>query len=102
MDAQNYLGTLIGKTIYTLGGRKPNRILAIEGDQIIVATDKSPAGEPVPIAPVQDALDRLFRDRELAISVESVGYRSAFIGAVLGTLPDIELETRPLRVRIIA
>jgi hypothetical protein len=73
VDARSYLGSLIGKTIYTLGRRQPNRILAIEGDQIIVATNRSPAGEPVPIASVQDALDRLFRDRELAISVESVG-----------------------------
>ena len=102
VDARTYLASLIGKTIYTLGQRRPNRILAIEGDRIIVATEKSPAGEHVPIAWVQDALDSLFRDRELVISVESVGYRSSFIGAVLGTLPNVEVESGPRRVRLVA
>lgn len=49
---------------------------------------------------VQDALDRLFREGEVVVSVSSVGYRSAFIGAVLGTVPDIEVLRDPLRVRL--
>jgi hypothetical protein len=49
---------------------------------------------------VQDALDRLFREGEVVVSVPSVGYRSAFIGAVLGTVPDIEVLRDPLRVRL--
>ena len=51
-----------------------------------MATARSPTGQPVPIAWVQHALDRLAADGEIEISVESVGYRSAFIGAVLGAL----------------
>jgi hypothetical protein len=40
---------------------------------------------------VQEALDRLERDREIEISVQSVRYRSAFIGAVLRELPGAEV-----------
>ena len=100
MDARQHLKDLQGQTIYTLAQRRPNRILAIEGDSVIIATEKSPGGEPVPIEWVQDALDRLFRDGEVLVSVKSVGYRSAFIGAVLGTLREVEVLTRPRRVRL--
>ena len=100
MDAEQYLRSLVGETIYTLGQRKPNRVLGVDGDDVVVGTEKSPSGERVPLAWIQDAMDRLARDYELEISVESVGYRSAFIGAVLGTLPGAEVETSPRRVRL--
>jgi hypothetical protein len=35
----------------------------------------------------EDALDRFESDGEIEISVESVGHRSAFVGAVLLQLP---------------
>ena len=100
MDARRHLAGLVGQTIYTLSRRQPNRVLELTGDTVIVATEKSPGGEPVPIAWVQDPLDRLFRDGEIVVSVESVGYRSAFIGAVLGTVPGVEVLTNPRRVRL--
>ena len=47
-----------------------------------------PVGDrPVPIAWVQDALDQLVRDGEITINVDTVRYRSAFVGAVPATLP---------------
>ena len=56
----------------------------------------------MPIAWVQDALDRLERDGEIEISVESVRYRSAFIGAVLLALPGVARVAGavPPRVRL--
>ena len=78
-DARPVLESLIGKTIQTLTGR-PNKVLGMEGDKVGVATSRSPKGTLVPIAWVQDALDRLARDGKVKISVESVGYRSAFLG----------------------
>ena len=60
-----------------------------------------PAGDrPVPIAWVQDALDHLVRDGEIAINVETVRYRSAFVGALLATLPGARTSLRPVIVRL--
>jgi hypothetical protein len=53
----------------------------------------------VPIARVQEALDRLGPDGEVEISVESVGYRSAFIGAVSSSLDDTEASPATMPVR---
>lgn len=97
VDARQILRAIAGTTIPTMTGR-PNRILAIAGDDVIVATDRSPNGQAVPIEWVQTALDRLERDGEIEVSVPSIGYRSAFIGAVLQTLPGASATTRPRRI----
>jgi hypothetical protein len=55
----------------------------------------------VPIAQVQAAIDMLERTGELRSDVKTVGYRSAFIGAVLATLPDAVVATKPRRVRLV-
>lgn len=81
---------------------RENRVLRIEGDAVVVWTSRSPQGQRVPIAWVQDALDRIERDGEIEISVDSVRYRSAFIGAVLLTLPGAALVAgfSPPRIRV--
>ena len=79
---------------------RPNRVLRLDASDVIVATGKSPEGQPVPIGEVQDALDRLVRDGEIEISVPSVGYRSAFIGAVLSTIPSAIASTNPRMIRL--
>jgi len=67
----------------------------------LAATAKSPRGKPVPIADVQAAMDMLASSVEIAIDVPTVGYRSAFIGAVLATLPGATvLPTSPPRVTL--
>jgi hypothetical protein len=98
-DARSYLSGLTGLALQTLSG-EDNRVLALEGDHVIVGTSRSPAGQRVPIAWVQDALDRLFAEGEVEITVESVGYRSAFIGAVLRSIPGTMFHTRPPRVAL--
>jgi hypothetical protein len=97
IDAVALLGELLGKTITTLTG-KPNRIIALSDAMVTVATGKSPGGESVPVAWVQSALDRLIRDRAIDIDVETVGYRSAFVGAVLAAVPGATFSVRPRRV----
>ena len=67
---------------------------------MIVGTARSPNGQPVPIRWVQHAMDILAATGEIEISVETVGHRSAFIGAVLATLPDATSLTNPRRVRL--
>jgi hypothetical protein len=97
IDGNQHLAKLVGRTIRTYSGR-PNVVLAIEGDSVIVGTERSPRGAPVPIDWVQDALDRLMRDREVDVSVESLGYRSAFIGAVLLMVPGARRGSNPARI----
>jgi hypothetical protein len=97
-DARRVLQGLVGKEIRTLTGR-PNTVLAVERDTVRVATRRSPAGQAVPIKWVQDALDRLAAEGEVEISVASVGYRSAFIGAVLGALDGTEASPSTMRVK---
>jgi hypothetical protein len=62
---------------------------------VIVATERSTTGQPVPIVWVQQALDRLVRDGQVDITPAVVGYRSAFIGAVLRTLPGAIIGVDP-------
>jgi hypothetical protein len=97
-DARSHLASLVGQEIKTLTGRS-NRVLRIEGDDVVVATARSPNGQPVPIAWVQNALDLLERDGEVVIDVETVGYRSAFIGAVSATLPCTSTALAPSHSR---
>lgn len=99
-SARDHLQMLVGQEIRTITGR-PNTILAVEAKDVIVATTKSPGGQPVPIEWVKEAMDMLARDGEVTIDVEMVGYRSAFIGAVLATLPGaVVLPTSPPRIAL--
>jgi hypothetical protein len=98
-DARSHLEGLVGQTIPTLTGR-PNAILRIESGDVIVGTQRSPSGKAIPIEWVQNAMDQLAENGELAIEVSTVGYRSAFIGAVLRTLPGVEVMEGTRRVRL--
>lgn len=98
-DVRGVLDALLGRTIPTLTG-KPNRVLGVSRDAVIVGTDRSPQGQEVEIANIQKAVNDLYRYGVLEISVATVGYRSAFVGAVLSTLPGAIAETRPRRIRL--
>jgi hypothetical protein len=97
VDARSHLASLVGQEIKTQTGRS-NRVLRIESDEVIVGTAKSPNGEPVPIAWVQNAFDLLERVSEVVIDIDTVVYRSAFIGAVLAMLPGTKTALAPPRV----
>lgn len=86
-DAREHLLTLIGREIRTVTGRS-NTVLSVGPTNLLVATSRAPKGNPVPIADVQAAIETLKADGEITIDVETVSYRSAFIGVVLATLPD--------------
>lgn len=97
--ARSLLTDLVGQTILTVGRPQPNTILEVGENSVLVGTKDSPTGSPVPIRLVQDALDRLAREGEVEISVESLGHRrSSFIGAVLLTVPGTRAATSPLRI----
>jgi hypothetical protein len=88
-EARELLGGLVGRTITTVTGR-PNTVLEVGSVEVVVATGRSPQGAAVPISSVQDALDRLAVEGMVEVSVDSLGHRSAFVGAVLLTLPGAE------------
>jgi hypothetical protein len=89
--ATELLRRLLGRDIKTLQGR-PNRILDIQPPHVLVAMERSPTGQQVPIADVQNALDTLRTLGRVTIHPNEVGYRNAFIGAVLLTLPGVESQ----------
>lgn len=98
-DARTYLQSLTGQTISTVTGR-PNTVVAVQGDFVLVRTTRSEAtkGDRVPIQWVQDAADKLFAKGEIGINVKEASYRSAFVGAVLATLPRAKGLSQPARV----
>src|SRR5689334_11229831 len=99
-DARELLRSLVGQQITTVTGR-PNTILGLNGDTVTVATGRSPAGQPVPIAWVEDAVRRLLDEGEVEISVPFLGHRSSFVGAVLLKVPGALLvSASPPRVRL--
>ena len=100
VDAGVHFHGLRGQTIRTVTQGRANRIIDINGDAVVVATNKSPNGRAVPLEWVQDAFDRLSAGEEVPISVRSLGYRSAFVGAAMLSLRGTELLRGPTRVRL--
>jgi hypothetical protein len=103
VDARQFLGTLVDKQLFTITDREPNRVMALEGDFVRVETDHSGAnGALVEIRWVQDAIDALYENGELRINKATLGHkRTAFIGAALSQLPDIEVVLPSQRLRVI-
>ncbi len=95
--ARELLRSLIGEQIQTVSGH-PNMVLAIHGDMALVSTNRSPDGRPVEISEVQQGLDRLKAHGSVRVSVEELGHRSAFVGAVLATLPGARFVENPATV----
>jgi hypothetical protein len=100
IDARGHLTSLVGQVIPTATYRRPNQILSVSADAVLVGTGKSPQGQVVPLVDVQSAFDRLYAGEEVRVSVASLGYRSAFVGAAMLSLPGAILELRPTRVRL--
>ena len=98
-DMHAFVESLVGQTIQTLSG-KPNEVLRVDGDRVLVGTRRSPAGAWVRISEIQDAADRLWMDGELDLSKHSVGYRSAFVAAVLERLPETIATLGPRWIRL--
>jgi hypothetical protein len=94
------LAELVGREVTTISGR-PNKVLSVEGEMVMVATTRSLEGARVPIVDVQMAIDRLFAVGSLEIRPRTVGYRSAFIGAVLKSLPTVQASLKPARVELV-
>jgi hypothetical protein len=104
VDARAYLERLVGQTIPTITG-KPNTIVAVRGDDVFVRTQDTAnpeVGEPVPLQWVQDAVNTLYANGRIGINTTEATHRSAFIGAVLSTLPGAVGLRRPARIELVA
>jgi hypothetical protein len=93
------LRSLIGEEIRTITGN-PNTVLTIQGSTVMVATNRSPQGQPVEINDVQHGIDQLRAQGFVRVTVEELGGRSAFVGAVLATLPGAHITRRPATVTL--
>jgi hypothetical protein len=85
--------------IHTATG-SPNTVLDVHSDAVLVRTDRSPSGQKVGIGEVQKGLDLLAVRQSVRVSVEELGHRSSFVGAVLATLPDARFTKNPTTVTL--
>jgi hypothetical protein len=92
--AGEVLRSLVGEEIHTLTG-VPNTVLAVQGQTVVVATGRSPQGQPVEISDIQHGMDKLRTHGSVRVTVEELGHRSAFVGAVLAALPGVHVANNP-------
>lgn len=97
--ALDLLRRLVGEPLRTVDGAV-NTVLALTATDALVGTARSPRGRPVRVAAVEQALERLRKDGSVTLDVLEVGYRSAFIGAVLLTLPGVQVSGSPPRISL--
>jgi 5-methylcytosine-specific restriction protein A len=89
--------TLVGQELLTPVERQPNSILGFDRSRVIVATSQNPEGARVSISLVQNAVDRIYDGEVVEFNPHN---RSAFLGAVLETMNDVEVLTNPRRARL--
>jgi hypothetical protein len=98
MDARGHLARLKGRDIATITHEKPNRVLSVHGSVVEVMREQRGT---VPVAHVQQALDKLYRDGVLRINKATLGHsNTAFVGAVLAQLPEVEVVRSPRSVHL--
>jgi hypothetical protein len=96
MDAREHLARLKGRDIPTITHKKSNRVLSVHGSEVEVMREQRGT---VPVAHVQQALDKLYTDGVLRINKATLGHsNTAFVGAVLAQLPDVEVVRSPQSV----
>ena len=97
--AADMLRRLIGEPLKTVSGAI-NTVLAVGPHAARVATTKSPQGHPVPLAEIDAALAMLREHGFVIIHPDQIGHRSAFIGAVLLTIPGATYAGSPPVIRV--
>lgn len=97
--ASDLLRSLIGEDIRTVTGM-PNMVLAIDGDRALVRTNRSPEGQPVEVGEVQKGLEKFRMQGSVRVTVDELGHGSAFVGAVLATLPGAQFTNNPAAVTL--
>jgi 5-methylcytosine-specific restriction protein A len=92
-----YMEGLIEQELRTPVDRESNWIRALEGTRVIVTTRRNPDGAAISISLVQNAVDRIYDGEEFVFDPHN---RSAFLGAVLETMDEVDVLTDPRRARL--
>ncbi len=72
----------------------------VRGRDVMVGTGNSPQGEPVAIDEVQAGLLALATQGRVRVNPATLGYRSAFVGAILYTVPGAIIQRDPQWVEL--
>jgi hypothetical protein len=88
--AREVLERLVGAEIPTVTGAS-NRVLAVDDTAALVSTTRTPEGANVPVEWIQNGIDQLFADGEVTVDTDTLSHRSAFVAAVLLTLPGVRV-----------
>ena len=99
-DMRAYMQGLIGQELFTPVDRESNRIVRVTDGSVIVATAGNRAGGPVSITFIQGAVDRIYDADGDEVELDP-RRRSAFLGALLATMDDVEVLTNPRRARLV-
>ena len=97
--ASELLRSLIGEEIRTVTGM-PNMVLAVHGDTALVRTNRSPKVNRSKSARSRRASTSSGCTESVRVNVEELGHRSAFVGAVLATLPGARFTKNPATVTL--
>jgi hypothetical protein len=98
-EAGEVLRTLIGEEIGAITGA-PNMVLSVQDRSALVDSSQSLQGQPVEISEVQRGMDKLKARGTLRVTQEELGRHSAFVGAVLTTLPGVRTTDPPVTVTL--
>jgi hypothetical protein len=90
IDMHRLLKPYEGRTIKTYKG-KPNRIIDIENESVLVGTMKSPSGEPVVVDDIRESLERLLEEGQVMYKGAAPrSNRDSFVVAFLLSLDGVQ------------
>jgi hypothetical protein len=101
IDIRQVITSRVGQELKTPGRNHSNWVLRIEDDFVIVATEKSMTGEPVPIRSVESALKELVTTGQCTTHRQEGCFRGSFFVAFLRSLPEVELAKDPNRAVVV-
>lgn len=91
-SVRDHVRSLRGQTLRTITENEPNRVVDVTDREVIIGTQKSPEGKPVDLDIVQEQADLIWDGLAVEINPESMGYRrSSAVGAILRTMPGVEV-----------
>lgn len=94
---REYLLGLKGQELSTVVTGAVNRVLDVTNSSVLVGTNSNPSGSPVSLSFIQEVVDQVFAGDEVIFDPQR---RSAFVGAVLATMDEVEVLTQPRRARL--